>query len=923
MSSSANTAEITCPRCKGDGRVAAQSSHGKGHKLGQCYRKIDPGIPGLWPDVKDYGQKTDLAGNKVQQSYFLLPGSDELVAPGKESDFNKKLITKWMLENAMQSALRSDGEWIADIKQLPSWKGLSMWNGQTVPAYEKEIVAEFSVLNYEKDGNPKGPPLRLQFLRKIHLSELTSCVHGRQSCLNDRTEMLEALNLVLMKTAVSGQSSPAFQTGKYKMKLVLPSDTTKPKLGMGHVLLNMSTGATMFHKSMTIAKYLAAAGQFQGAKAQAKDDLRGVTVYVNFDRFSAARGDMDHGIDDPPRRIKTISGFADELAGGCTFTDSGGVTRSGYQHMQYMFSGTSKCTASSVLLNVGGKSHGKQRYYAAEDLTILPYQPYKRKLDSFLTSAMIKKAERHPHDNITAVVTEGFKLLGIEANRAPPSALATAGSRVAPKMLSVPAYVAASPTIRYRCNEGIEVANGSWKVVPETHRLLRTRDGFCGQPFLIHVSDKKSQLDHATRSEVFKRLPSLLATGGLDGMRDFDLDKNFASVKGFDCSVKTFTGNDAENQRRYANSKIAADQYEGITSMCLNEQKILSSMNICGLTATGPFGNYARNVGMKLNMWLGGTNHCITSKVLDLEKLRTNKGEPDTIILGADVTHQSGGSAEHTPSIAAVLLFGFHSLLEKKTEIIDRSIIIKMVKERLRSWSEQNGGHSPTNTIYYRDGVGDSLYDQVLAEVDAIVPAWQKNAKDQSKKHQSQSWDKKNQKKDQGRQEESREPKITSIVATKRHNTRLFPTTQGDENATKTGNVLPGTIVESTITSPHYQDFYLVSHHSLKGTARPAHYFVLRNGIGLGIATIQQLSNDICYLYGRSMTSVSYATPAYYADRLCERGRVYLKEMFDGEKALEGKNEEETMEVAKQIFKRGDNEVGPWHKNLNETMFWM
>lgn len=36
-------------------------------------------------------------------------------------------------------------------------------------------------------------------------------------------------------------------------------------------------------------------------------------------------------------------------------------------------------------------------------------------------------------------------------------------------------------------------------------------------------------------------------------------------------------------------------------------------------------------------------------------------------------------------------------------------------------------------------------------------------------------------------------------------------------------------------------------------------------------------THRLCHTYVRSTTGVSYAPPAYYADRLCERGRCYLR----------------------------------------------
>ncbi|KAF2740263.1 hypothetical protein EJ04DRAFT_508252 [Polyplosphaeria fusca] len=75
--------------------------------------------------------------------------------------------------------------------------------------------------------------------------------------------------------------------------------------------------------------------------------------------------------------------------------------------------------------------------------------------------------------------------------------------------------------------------------------------------------------------------------------------------------------------------------------------------------------------------------------------------------------------------------------------------------------------------------------------------------------------------------------------------------------------------------------YFLQSHNGIKGTARPANYFVLKNEIGLSSLELQLLTHNLCYTYVRATLGVSYASPAYYADRLCERGRCYVREWFN------------------------------------------
>lgn len=82
-------------------------------------------------------------------------------------------------------------------------------------------------------------------------------------------------------------------------------------------------------------------------------------------------------------------------------------------------------------------------------------------------------------------------------------------------------------------------------------------------------------------------------------------------------------------------------------------------------------------------------------------------------------------------------------------------------------------------------------------------------------------------------------------------------------------------------------EFFLQSHHADKGTARPAHYFVLVNeiftkelalkcGYHTAADMLEGLTYNMCWLYGRATCAVSIPPPVYYADLACERGRRYL-----------------------------------------------
>jgi eukaryotic translation initiation factor 2C len=143
------------------------------------------------------------------------------------------------------------------------------------------------------------------------------------------------------------------------------------------------------------------------------------------------------------------------------------------------------------------------------------------------------------------------------------------------------------------------------------------------------------------------------------------------------------------------------------------------------------------------------------------------------------------------------------------------------------------------------------------------------------------------------------------VVVQKRHHTRLFANNHNDQRTVdRSGNILPGTVVDSKICHPTEFDFYLCSHagiqvdssfsfsihhlmdgqvitdlkfSSIQGTSRPAHYHVLWDENKFTADELQTLTNNLCYTYARCTRSVSIVPPAYYAHLAAFRARFYME----------------------------------------------
>lgn len=152
-----------------------------------------------------------------------------------------------------------------------------------------------------------------------------------------------------------------------------------------------------------------------------------------------------------------------------------------------------------------------------------------------------------------------------------------------------------------------------------------------------------------------------------------------------------------------------------------------------------------------------------------------------------------------------------------------------MVVDRLWGRYYETETTFPENILYYRDGVGDSQFEEVknkeLEDIRGGFEDFLSELREESDKPI----------------EEPKRPKLTAVVCTKRHHTRFYPTKPADMQINGQNNCKPGTLVEQSVTSPYFTDFYLQSHNGIKGTAKPAHYFVLVNKMEIGVSDLQHL----------------------------------------------------------------------------------
>ncbi|KAE8705605.1 hypothetical protein F3Y22_tig00110419pilonHSYRG00024 [Hibiscus syriacus] len=109
-------------------------------------------------------------------------------------------------------------------------------------------------------------------------------------------------------------------------------------------------------------------------------------------------------------------------------------------------------------------------------------------------------------------------------------------------------------------------------------------------------------------------------------------------------------------------------------------------------------------------------------------------------------------------------------------------------------------------------------------------------------------------------------PPVTFVVVQKRHNSRLFPTNHNDRSKTdKSGNVLPGTVVDTKICHP---------------TEEPASPPI--------IMSCMMKTGSVQTVCRRSPTIYVILPPAYYAHLDAFRARCYVEEEMSASGSMGG-----------------------------------
>ena len=538
----------------------------------------------------------------------------------------------------------------------------------------------------------------------------------------------------------------------------------------------------------------------------------------------------------------------------------------------------------------------KRTVVPIEILKLKPEQRYVFKLDEKATSNMIKVAVTAPADRWGAV-EHGLRMLDWKNDKY----LTNYGMHINDQRVIVKGRVLNAPEVTFQNGANRPGTSGRWDVRNKKFLTPNVKPlkswGFCVMPSRqsadttavknFVTSFVRVYSGHGGRIE--SRNPPIFVASSPDPAKAVEeawmkIGNTFNTRP----QIMFFILQDKDSQT-YGRIKKSAECRYGVISQCMQMTHVAKNQD-----------QYHSNICLKVNTKLGGSS---ARAIGAQSKTPTGLLKVPTMIIGADVSHAAPGA--QTASMAAitasmdVLCTRYAAACNTngyRVEMITPENITKLIKPLIQQWNTTVGkGQFPRRIIYFRDGVSEGQFAAVINQEvkdmkNLLATAGKTNVA------------------------------FTVIVASKRHHIRFFP---ADNSKDKSGNALPGTLVETGVTHPYDFDFYLCSHAAIKGTARPAHYHVLLNEAGdaanpaLTTDAIHQICYEHVYQYCRATTPVSLHPAVYYA-HLASKRAIHHDRAFGG-----GSNEKDTGTQSSDQIEVQDLMVMPNEAGINFDMWYV
>ncbi|KAH7681813.1 eukaryotic translation initiation factor 2C protein [Dioscorea alata] len=687
--------------------------------------------------------------------------------------------------------------------RLPAYDGRkSLYTAGVLPFTSKEFVVK---ITEEDDGlginREKEYRVAIKFVARADLHHLRQFIAGKQA--DAPQETLQVLDIVLRELSCKRYISIG--------RSFYSADIRKPqRLGDGlqswcgfyqsirptqmGLSLNIDMSSTAFIEPLPVIEFVA---QILGKdvlsrplsdanRIKVKKALRGVKVEVTH------RGSV--------RRKYRISGLTSQPTRELIFpVDDQMNMKSVVEYFKEMYGFTIQ-HSHLPCLQVGNQK--KANYLPMEACKIVEGQRYTKRLNEKQITSLLKVTCQRPRDQEMDI------LQTVQQNGYDQDPYAKEfGINISDKLTSVEARVLPPPWLKYHdtgrekeCLPQVgqwnmmnkKVINGckvnNWACINFSRSVQETTArGFCQElAQMCQISGMEFNHEpvipiYAARPEQVEKALKHVYNAAMHKLRGKELELLLAILPD-------------NNGSLYGDLKRICETDLGLISQCCLTKHVFKISK-----------QYLANVSLKINVKMGGRNAVLLDAISRRIPLVSDK---PTIIFGADVTHPEKGE-DSSPSIAAVVASqdwpevtkyaGLVCAQAHRQELIQdlfktwhdpqRGVVSGgMIRELLLSFQKATG-QKPQRIIFYRDGVSEGQFYQVLLyELDAIRKAC-------------------------ASLEPNYQPPVTFVVVQKRHHTRLFANNHKDRSSTdRSGNILPGTVVDSKICHPTEFDFYLCSH---------------------------------------------------------------------------------------------------------------
>ncbi|XP_029295481.1 piwi-like protein 2 [Cottoperca gobio] len=280
------------------------------------------------------------------------------------------------------------------------------------------------------------------------------------------------------------------------------------------------------------------------------------------------------------------------------------------------------------------------------------------------------------------------------------------------------------------------------------------------------------------------------------------------------------------------------DLYSAIKKLCCVRNPIPSQViNVRTISQQLKLKSVAQKIILQMNCKLGG------------ELWTVNVPLKHLMVVGVDVHHDTSKLRQSVMGFVASVnssLTRWYSRVTFQTpteELINGFRVCLMAA--LQKYYEVNH-NLPEKIVVYRDGVSDGQLKMVEQyEIPQLIKCFEAFP--------------------------SYEPKLVFIVVQKRISTTLYSCA-----ANRVGTPPPGTLLDHTLTHPHWVDFFLMAHHIRQGCGLPTHYICLYNTANLTPDHLQRLTFKMCHLYWNWPGTIRVPAPCKYAHKLAYLSGQYL-----------------------------------------------